>query len=138
MSNAKNGSLMLLKIESDTPGTFVAVMSAKSNNFTINNSTVDVSTKLDANWGALLSGGGTKELTCSLEGIFLNTDYDKQVRALGFSGEEHKYEIVTSNGDKFAGLFVITSMTCTGARGEAETYSASLRNSGEITFTPAP
>ena len=136
--SAKNGSLVLLKIETATPGTFEAVLSAKSNNFTINNSTVDVSTKADGNWGALLSGGGTKELTVSLEGIFFDTEYDNQVRALGFSGEEHKYQMVTSNGDKFEGLFVITSMTVTGARAEAETYSVSLRNSGVITFTPAP
>lgn len=136
MSNAKNGSLVVLKIESDTPGTFVPVMSAKSNSFTINNSTVDVSTKADGNWGALLSGGGTREMTISLEGIFLDTDYDSQVRALGVNGEEHKYQMVMSNEDKFEGLFVITSFTNTGVRGDAETYSASLRNSGEITFTP--
>lgn len=138
MSTAKNGSLVLLKIETATPGTFEAVLSAKSNNWTINNSTVDVSTKVDGQWGALLSGGGTKELTVSLEGIFLDTAYDKDVRALGYSGEEHKYQMVMSNGDKLEGLFVITSMTVTGARGEAETYSVSLRNSGVITFTPAP
>lgn len=138
MSTAKNGSLVLLKIETATPGTFVPVLSAKSNNFTWNNSTVDVSTKLDGRFGAKLSGGGTTEMTVSLEGIFLDTEYDKQLRELGVSGAEHKYQMVLSNGDKFEGLFVITSMTCTGARGESETYSFNLANSGEVTFTPAP
>ena len=136
MGKAKNGSLVLLKIETDTPGTFIEVLSAKSNNFTINNSTVDVSTKADGNWGALLSGGGTKEMTISLEGVFKDEEADKVIRALSISGEEHKYQMVTSNEDKWEGLFVITSMTCTGARGDAETYSVSLRNSGVVTYTP--
>ncbi len=138
MSTAKNGSLVLLKIETDTPGTFEAVMSAKSNNLTWNNSAEDISTKVDGRFGAKLSGGGTTEMTVSLEGIFLDTEYDKQLRALGVSGKEHKYQMVLSNGDKFEGLFVISSMTVTGTRGAAESYSFNMVNSGEVEYTVAP
>ena len=134
MAIAQKGELVLLKIKEGT--SYVPILSAKSNNFTINNATVDVSTKSAGSWGVLLSGGGAKEMTVSLEGVYHDETYDKTLRALGISGDEQDYEIVTSNGDKFAGKFVITSYTCTGARGEAETYQVSLRNSGVVTYTP--
>lgn len=139
MSDVLNGRLVLLKAESlDTPGTFVPVMSAKSNSFTFNHAVSDTSSKGDGRFGSILSGGGGTEMTVALEGVVKNGDDDKLMRELGWTGEAHKYEIVVltkadgSEGVKYAGYFVATAFTHTGANKEGQTYSISLRNSGEV------
>lgn len=137
-STAKSGKLVLLKIETDTPGTFEPVLSARNNSFSINHTTVDVTTKLDDGWTAILSGGGVTTLETSVSGVFLNTPYDKKLRSHGVTGEQFEAEIVVGNGDKFAGTFIATKMTIGGEYNGAESYDLSLQNVGAITYTPAP
>lgn len=137
-STATSGKLVLLKIETDTPGTFVPVMSARNNSFSVNHSTVDVTTKLDEGWTSILSGGGVTTLETSVSGIYLNTAYDKKLRGYGVTGEQFEAEIVLGSGDKFAGTFICTKMQVGGEYNNAETYDLSLQNVGAVTFTPAP
>lgn len=130
---ATSGKLVLLKL--GTGVTTTAVMSARSNSFTINSTVVDTTTKADNGWGSLLDGGGVREMTVSLEGIFLDETYDNTLRGYGVDASSNAYTIVTGNGDKFEGNFVITSYGVGGEYANAETYSISLRNDGPITFT---
>lgn len=132
--SAKSGKLVVLSV--GTGQSAVPVMSARTNSFTVNHTTVDVTTKKDAGFAALLSGGGITEVTCSLEGIFLNETYDKQLEQFGFDGSSNAYTLTTSNGAKFEGNFIITAFTVGGTYNEAQTYSFSLKNDGAITYTP--
>lgn len=137
---AKSGKLVLLQLGTGAGATTIA--SARTNSFTINNSIVDTTTKKDNGWGSTLSGGGVREMTISLEGVFDDeATYDQTLRQYGIDGSSNEYTMIVSNGDKFEGNFVITSYTVGGTYNEAETFSMSLRNDGEITYTaatPAP
>lgn len=134
---AKSGKLVLLQLGSGVSA--VTIASARTNSFTINNSIVDTTTKKDGGWGSTLSGGGVREMTVSLEGVFDDAEtYDQTLRGYGIDGSSNEYTMITSNGDTFVGNFVITSYTVGGTYNEAETFSMSLRNDGAIVYTAAP
>lgn len=131
--SAKSGKLVLLSVKDGA--TYVPIMSARSNSFSINRTQIDTSTKEDGGWTATLAGGGVTTIETTVSGIFKNSAADKKLRALGISGDSFEGKITLSNGDEFAGNFVITSMEFGGEYDNAETYSASIVNDGEITFT---
>ena len=135
---ANSGKLVLLKIEGDTPGQYDTIVNAKSNTFNVNHTVVDITTKATNGWGSILEGGGITTIDTSLSGVFENDAVNKKMRALGFAGGKFNGQIVTGNGDKFQGAFIITKMTVGGVFNEAETFDFTIQNSGEITFTPAP
>lgn len=132
------GKLVLLKIEGTTPGTFEAVMSAKSNSFSINHSVIDTTTKADAGWDSKLSGGGITSFETSLSGTYLGTVLDKKLQGYAFTGEEFLGEIVTGDGSKYEGTFLITKADTGGEFDGVQTYNYSIVNVGPIEFTPAP
>ena len=134
-TGATSGKLVLLKIGSGV--TAVTVGTARNNGFTINHTQVDTTTKKEGGWGSTLAGGGVTEMTISLEGIFENETYDKTLRAAGIAGTSDEYTIITGNGDTFVGNFVITSYQVGGAYNEAETFNISLKNDGEVVYTPS-
>lgn len=134
---ANSGKLVLFSLKTGVD-TYTPVLSAKSNSFTINHSTIDTSTKADAGWSSILSGGGVTSFDCSMDGVFLNTEYDKTLRGYGVSGAEFEGKLVTGNGDIFVGKFICTSMDVGGSFDGAETYSFKIQNVGEIVYTAAP
>lgn len=134
---ANSGKLVLFSVKTGVD-TYTPVLSAKSNSFTINHSTIDTSTKADAGWSSILSGGGITSFDTTMDGIFLNTEYDKTLRGYGVTGEEFEGKLVTGNGDSFTGKFIITSMDIGGSFDGAETYSFKIQNVGAITFATTP
>lgn len=130
-----SGKLVLLKI--GTGPTAITVATARQNSFTISHTQVDTTTKRDNGWGSTLAGGGTSEMTFTLEGVFLDEEYDNTLRGYAFDGSSNAYTIVTGNGDSYSGNFVITSQTVGGDQKEAETFSYNFRNDGAVVFSPA-
>lgn len=132
-TGALSGKLVLLALGTTSP---ITIATAKTNSFTINHTVIDTTTKKDGGWGSILSGGGVTEMTVSLEGVFQNQTYDKTLRGYGVDGTSNAYTITTGHGDSFAGNFVITSYAVGGDMAGAETFTVSLRNDGEIVYTP--
>lgn len=130
---AKSGKLVLVQLGTGVTATTIAT--AKQNSLTINNSVVDTTTKKENGWGSTLSGGGVREMTTTLEGIYHNTEYDRTLRNYGMDGTSNEYTIINGHGDKWEGKFVITSYGVGGEMGGAETFTASLKNDGEIVYT---
>lgn len=134
---ANSGKLVLFSLKTGVD-TYTPVLSAKSNSFTINHSTIDTTTKVDAGWSSILSGGGITSFETTMDGVFLNTEYDKTLRGYGVTGEEFEGKLVTGNTDSFTGKFIITGMDIGGNFDGAETYSFKIQNSGAIVYTAAP
>jgi predicted secreted protein len=133
-TGATSGKLVLLQLGTTSP---VTIATARNNGFTINHTIVDTTTKKDNGWGSILAGGGITDLTISLDGVFENNTYEKTLRQYGIDGSSNLYTIVTGNGDTFAGKFIISSYAVGGAYNAAETFTISMKNDGEIVFTPS-
>jgi predicted secreted protein len=131
---ASSGKLVLLQLGIGT-GNTTTIATARTNSFTINHSVVDTTTKKDNGWGSILAGGGVTDMTIALDGVFENTVYDKSLRQYGIDGSSNEYTILTGNGDKFEGNFVVTSYATTGVYNTAESFTVSLKNNGEIVYT---
>lgn len=133
---ARSGKLVLLQLGSGAGATTIAT--AKTNSMTINHTVVDTTTKKENGWGSILSGGGVHEMTISLEGIYHNESYDRTLRGYGMDGTSQEYTIINGHGDTWVGNFVITSYGIGGEMGGSETFTASLRNDGEVVYTQGP
>lgn len=133
MEEAKSGKLVLVQLGEGVGA--VTIATAKQNSLSINNSVVDTTTKKENGWGSTLSGGGVREMTTSIEGVYHNTAYDRTLRQYGMDGTSNVYTIINGHGDKWIGNFVITAYGVGGEMGGAETFTASLKNDGEVVYT---
>lgn len=133
---AQSGKLVLLGVKIAPATTYTDVLSARSNDLQFQHQSTDVSVKGDDAWTSKLNT--TRTVTTSLEGVFLDTDYDVYLRQKGVDGTPFDGQIKTSNMDTFTGTFVITSMTIGGQLDGAETYNFSVESVGAVTYTKAP
>ena len=67
---AQSGRLMILKMESNTPGTYTTVLGGKTLKSTGSNSQVDVTDKESGGFKVLGENFGLKSFSISVEGIF--------------------------------------------------------------------
>ena len=131
---ANAGKLLLLKIESVTPGTYTTVGGFRSNGLTINGEAIDVTDKDSAGWKELLDGGGIKSMAMSGAGVFKDSAGEEAIRVEAFAGTLHNYQMTFGNGDTLVGAFQITSYERTGEHAGEETFSISLEGSGAPTW----
>jgi len=132
---AASGRAMLLKIgDGASSETFTTIASSMDLNFTINNTTVDVTTKDSAGQRALLAGGGENSFSCS--GNFLLDDSATQdtLLALKNAAALKNFQIVTNSGT-YKGAFLVTSLGFTGPKNDAQALSLTLEGSGALTIT---
>ena len=136
-TGAKSGKLVLLYIVDEDGSTLTPIATARTNSFTVNSTIVDTSTKKDDGWGSILSGGGVREMSITLEGIYEDEAYDKMMLARGMDGASYPYAMIDAFENKWEGNFVITSYGAGGTYNDAQTFTVSMRNDGAIDFTPA-
>ncbi len=135
---AQKGSLFLLKAgDGGGPETFTTVGGMRATNFQINNQTVDVTNKDSAGMRELLAGAGVQSMSLSANGVFTDSAAEETVRSQAAANTINNYQIVSGNGDKWQGAFLITSYQRSGAHDADEQFSISLESSGAITFPAA-
>lgn len=133
---AKAGNVFLVKVGDANPATtYTAVMSSRTDSFTINNESIDATNKSNNKWSSTLAGFTSMEI--SLEGIFTGDAGEAKLRTLALSGDPWPVQIVDYNGT-WEGLFTITSFGVNGSYNDAVSYSVSLANYGQVTYTAAP
>lgn len=134
---AQKGSLFLLKAgDGGGPEVFDTVGGLRATQFTVNNASVDVTTKDSAGMRALLAGAGIQSMTVSGSGVFTDLASEERIRANATANSIDNYQIVSGNGDTWEGGFLITSYQRSGDFSNEETFSITLESSGAITFTP--
>ena len=136
---AQKGYALLHKIgDAASPEVFTTVAGLRSTSFTVNNETVDVTTKDNTSkWRQLLSGAGTKSLSISGSGVFTDAISEETVRTAAFANTINNFQILLGNGDDLTGAFQITSYERGGEFNGEETFSISLESSGDMIFTTA-
>lgn len=139
---AQKGSALLLKIgatASSLPAsdTYTTVGGLRSTSISLNEETVDVTTKDSANWRTLLAAGGVKSASISGSGIFTDAVSESTMRTSFGGANIPNFEVVVPDFGSFKGKFQITTLEYAGEYNGEVTYSVTLESSGEFTFTTA-
>jgi len=135
---ANKGNLMLLKVgDGASSESFTTISGQRSTSMTVNNNTVDISTKDTTQWIERLEQAALTGMTISTSGIFKDAASEETLRGYAMANTIDNYEFDFGNGDKISGAFQITSYERGGDYEGAGTYSATLESAGTITFTGA-
>lgn len=134
--NAKAGRAFVLKTsDGTTPTQYSLVTGMRTTGLKINGGSVDITNKGSAGWRELLPGGGVKSIDIDFGGIW-NADDPvlKQLQAAILNGTLLEAEVVSGGGDKFQGLWDVSSFTRNGPHDNAETYEGALQSSGPVVY----
>ena len=133
---AQKGSAVLIK--QTISGTPTTIGGLRSSSLTINEETVDVTSKDSSANRTLLANGGITSMSISGSGVFTDSAAAVAFRsaALGASTFQTFTFIVPDLGS-YAGLFQVASLEYAGEYNGEVTYSFSLESSGAIAFSAA-
>lgn len=134
------GRSFLLKVgDGQASETFTTIAGFNSKSFTINNSSIDVTTPDSTTPGGKLwsqSLNGLKAMTVSGDGIFLDeAAQDGRLNTVALAADPvANFEIVVPDFGTYSGEFRVTSFEMGGETEGAVTFSLSLESNGEISF----
>ena len=134
------GRALLVKID-DGAGTLSNLCGLNSKSFTLNNSSIDVTTPdcttpEGALWTETLAG--LKNASVSGDGFFEDSTTEARMNTVAMSNDNStNFEIVIPDFGTYAGAFRITSLEFGGETEGGVTYSVALESTGAITFTAA-
>ena len=131
-TTAYAGKDMILKM--DISGTKETIGGFRSNGFTINGETIDVTNKGSNGRRELLDGGGIKSMSVSGSGIFTDDGYISDVQTAVLDGTLQDCDLVVPGFGTYSAQFAITSLEMSGEHNGEVTYSISLESSGDIDF----
>ena len=134
------GRALLVKID-DGAGTLSNLCGLNSKSFTLNNSSIDVTTPdCTTPEGALYTQtlAGLKNASVSGDGFFEDSTTEARMNTVAMSNDNStNFEIVIPDFGTYAGAFRITSLEFGGETEGGVTYSVALESTGAITFTAA-
>jgi TP901-1 family phage major tail protein len=134
------GRALLVKID-DGAGTLSNLCGLNSKSFTLNNSSIDVTTPdCTTPEGALYTEtlAGLKNASVSGDGFFEDSTTEARMNTVAMASDNStNFEIVIPDFGTYAGAFRITSLEFGGETEGGVTYSVALESTGAITFTAA-
>jgi TP901-1 family phage major tail protein len=133
---AQRGKDLLLKIDSDGAGNFVAVAGLRARAVSFNAATVET-TNLNSRgqWRELLGGAGLKAAKVSGGGIFKDAPSDELVRGCFFNGEIRDWRAVIPDFGVVSGPFLISALEFSGSQDGELAFEIVLESAGELTFS---
>ncbi|ADZ71349.1 phage major tail protein, TP901-1 family [Polymorphum gilvum] len=136
--SAQRGRDLLLKLDGDGLGSFVAVAGLRARRIALNAGAVDITAADSAGrWRELLAGAGTRTASLSGSGLFRDAASDAAVRALFFDGAIRAWQVVIPEFGTLEGPFQVTALEYAGRHDGEVTYEMALESAGEVTFTAA-
>ena len=140
MAQGYAGRLLLLAIETGTEGagTYASLGGLRDTTVTINNATVDTTSKESAGIRQLLDAKTMNSVSISGSGAFLNGAEIKTIRDAALAGDHKNFRITTAGtataGCTYIGQFAITSFEEAGSHDGEQQYSISLESTGTVTI----
>lgn len=136
--SAQRGRDLLLKVDGDGSGGFVAVAGLRTRKLSFSAGTVDV-TDADSpgRWRELIEGAGIRKASISGTGLFRDADADATVRGLFFDGVLRDWQVIIPDFGAVAGPFQITALDYAGEYDGELTYEIALESAGALSFTGA-
>ncbi len=141
-----SGRLFILKIGTGTGAvgseTWTTVAGLTENTFSINDQTVDVTTKDSSGIRQLLDGVILQSMSISGSGVVKDDATFKTLQTVMVAGTARNFQMTVTGdstaGGTYAGPFKITSLEMTGAHDGAAQFSISLESQTAITYTATP
>jgi TP901-1 family phage major tail protein len=132
---AQRGKDLLIKLDMSGAGDFETVAGLRATRITFNAETVDV-THLgsEGHWRELLGGAGVRSAAISGSGIFRDDASDERARAIFFSGEIPRFQVVVPDFGIVEGPFQITSIEYSGDYNGEAVYELALASAGALGF----
>jgi TP901-1 family phage major tail protein len=132
---AQRGKDLLIKLDMSGAGDFETVAGLRATRITFNAETVDV-THLgsEGRWRELLGGAGVRSAAISGSGIFRDEATDERARAIFFSGEIPRFQVIVPDFGIVAGPFQITSIEYSGDYNGEAVYELALASAGALEF----
>lgn len=135
---AQKGNAIVINVDSNGMGTFVAIGGLRTKSLTINQELVDITNSDSTNqWRELLAGGGIKNMAIAGSGVFTDDAGSEDVRGYIMAGTSVDYQFTIPDFGTFEGPFVIESQAWSGEFNAEVTQEISLQSAGEIAFTAA-
>ena len=130
---AQKGAAFLLKIgDGEAVPAYDTVAGLRTTQMTINGDSVVVTHKGSGGWREILSGAGTRSVSVSASGIFLDSAAESRVRAHALAGTLADYELSFEDGARMRGQFLVQRLDYAGDSNGERTYSFALESSGEV------
>lgn len=136
--SAQKGNLFLIGVGSGSGSTitYTNVTSARSVDWTINNSQVDVTTITSAGWKTLLEGAGIQSMSITLSGAWEDAAIEQAVVSAATGNTFLNLKFTNGNDDEFTGSFSVTTYKRAGTYNGEETYNATFDSNGAVAYTP--
>ena len=137
---AQKGSALLLKIGATASGsaasdTYTTVGGLRSTSISLNQETIDVTTKDSANARELLADAGVESVSISGSGVFTDVASEQTLQGAFGGANIPNFEIVLPDLGTYQGKFQITTLEYAGEYNGEMTYSITLESSGAVTFS---
>ena len=142
---AQKGLDMLLKINT-SGSSYATVGGLRSTSITLNDESVDVTSKDSLGHRALLAGGGMNSVSISASGVFTDASSEEACRA-AFFGQMNtsdgssaqtaafkNFQFLIPDFGTLTGAFQITSLEYAGEYNGEVTYSMSFESAGYTTY----
>ena len=130
---AQKGAAFLLKIsDGESPANYQTVAGLRTTQMSINGDTVVITHKESAGWRDLLSGAGTRSVSVSASGIFLDSVAENSLRTHALAGTLDGYELSFEDGARLRGRFLVQRLDYAGDFNGERTYSLQLESSGVV------
>jgi len=142
---AQKGLDMLLKINT-SGSTYATVGGLRSTSITLNDESVDVTSKDSLGHRALLAGGGMNSVSVSASGVFTDASTEEAVRVAFFAQANTSdgssaqtaaftnFQFLIPDFGTLTGSFQITSLEYAGEYNGEVTYSMSFESAGYIAY----
>jgi len=131
---AQNGKDLLIKLDLGA-GIFETVAGLRASRLSFNAESVDV-TSLDSQggWRELLAGAGVKSAAISGSGVFRDAATDERARAIFFSGEIPRVQVIIPDFGIVEGPFQVTALEFAGTHNGEATYELAFASAGALDF----
>jgi len=135
---AQKGKDILLKLDADGAGGFLAVAGLRTKKLAFNSETVDVTDADSAGrWRELLAGSGVQRAAVSGSGIFKDAASDAHIRQSFFDGAIVGWQLAIPDFGIVEGPFQITALEYSGNHDGEVTFELALESAGAIAFEAA-
>lgn len=139
------GRLLLVEVGTGSGSvgseTWTTIAGSTDNTFSINNQTVDTTTKSDSGIRQLLDAKVLQSVSCSGNFILRDEVAHKTLQTVATAGLLRNFRVTipgdSTAGGTYAGAFMLTSLEFSGAHDGATQASFTLESGGTVTYTAA-
>ena len=125
-----NGALMLLQLKINKGWQVIGGL--RTTKLEISNQLIDSSNVSSGAWRELSGSNGLKHMNISASGMFTDSESEKTICKLAFTGELAEYKLSFANKDSLQGKFQVMHYDRFGEVDEEESYSITIASSGKI------